>query len=120
MSFVLQFKKPQLIRILFFGLALLRSSLALALGGNTEAAFIPLKYEVIPASDLIHQGQSITPDQANALVLESGLKFDLSLLNPDESTDIWKNVPPSELDPAIVGSDELPFAEDKEVTYLNT
>lgn len=51
---------------------------------------IPLQYERQAAADLVHQGKILIPDEARALY-ESGWVKDLSLLNPDETSVLWKN-----------------------------
>lgn len=51
---------------------------------------IPRKYERQAGSDLVYQGKILTPDAARALY-ESGQVGDLSLLDPDATSDLWEN-----------------------------
>ena len=56
---------------------------------------VPLKFERPPASDLLHDGKVLLPDEARKLFL-SGQIADLSLLNPRQDTTIWKDDFPSQ------------------------
>ncbi len=51
---------------------------------------VPLKYERQASSDLVYQGKVLLPDEARALY-ESGRISDLSKLNPDSTSDLWKD-----------------------------
>tara|TARA_R110000868_G_scaffold124990_2_gene330244 strand:- start:1631 stop:4624 length:2994 start_codon:yes stop_codon:yes gene_type:complete len=51
---------------------------------------IPLERGSAPANDLVYQGQLLYPEQASQLVEQSGGQFDLSRLDPIEST-LWQN-----------------------------
>jgi hypothetical protein len=55
----------------------------------STAVSISMQKTDIPASDLIYRGQMLTPDQAWSLEKSPGV--DLSLLNPDSTTDVWKD-----------------------------
>ncbi|MGZ3772235.1 MAG: hypothetical protein ACXVCY_00075 [Pseudobdellovibrionaceae bacterium] len=52
---------------------------------------VPLKYEKQAASDLFYGGKVLTPDEARALY-ETKKITDLSHIDPDQSSQIWKNV----------------------------
>ncbi|MBF0312184.1 MAG: hypothetical protein HQK50_16930 [Oligoflexia bacterium] len=58
---------------------------------------VPTEYGLAPASDLIYNGKMLTSDEAHQLYLGSNGKMDLSLLNPDDSSPLWKNLPPRAL-----------------------
>jgi hypothetical protein len=53
-----------------------------------------MEYGSRPATDLIYNGKALLPDEAHQMVLESSGKFDLSLLDPDTTSELWKNTPP--------------------------
>lgn len=71
---------------------------------------IPTKYMNDPAVDLIRSGKLLLPDEVHELHENS--KFDISTLNPVETSDLWKDVFVKDL-PA----DKLPINEMDEVTY---
>ncbi len=53
---------------------------------------IPLKYERTPATDLIYNDEILPPDgPSSAHELHTVYGIDLSMLNPDETTNYWKN-----------------------------
>lgn len=52
---------------------------------------IPTQYMNDPAVDLVKNGKLLFPDEVNQLVENSKGKFDISLLNPSDSSDLWKN-----------------------------
>lgn len=104
-------------------------ALLLVSSSQTWAAFNPIQGFVPrfpgarPAVDLVHDGEILRPEDALALA-ESG--FDLSTLEPDETSDLWKNTQPSgpssstertqaELTPA---ADDLDVDPAKPVEYL--
>lgn len=79
---------------------------------------IPLKYERAAASDLVFGGKILTPDEARALY-DKKVVADLSHLNPDESSELWKNkytqYEPYDLNQLELKSEaeELTFISDK-------
>ena len=77
---------------------------------------IPLQSERQASSDLVYQGKVLLPDEARAL-LDSGKIQDLSTLNPDETSVLWKNtfINPPVNDLAIL---ELEDSED-EVEFIS-
>jgi hypothetical protein len=83
------------------------STLALA-----QEKGIPTKYMNDPAVDLTRNGKLLLPDEAHELYENSHGKFDLSSLNPTETSDLWKNTFVKNL-PA----EKLPISEMDEVTY---
>ena len=70
--------------MLFF--IILWSALALA---QTDG--IPTKYMNDAAVDLTRNGQTLFPDEVHELYTASKGKFDISSLNPIETSDLWKN-----------------------------
>ena len=88
-------------------LIILWSSLTLAQTGG-----IPTKYMNDAAVDLTRNGQTLFPDEVHELYTASKGKFDISTLNPIESSDLWKNkylkTLPVEI-PAINENDEVTY-----------
>jgi hypothetical protein len=88
-------------------LIILWSSLSLAQSGG-----IPTKYMNDAAVDLTRNGQLLFPDEVHELYTASNGKFDISTLNPSETSDLWKNkylkTLPAEI-PAINEGDELTY-----------
>ncbi len=82
------------------------SSWALAQGG------IPVKYMNDPAVDLVHKGKALLPDEVHALRESTNGRFDISTLNPAESSDLWKDVFVSKLP-----KDTNPIIDMDEVNY---
>lgn len=82
------------------------SSLVIAAGG------IPTKYMNDAANDLVHKGQKLFPEEVHRLITDSKGKFDISTLNPIETSDLWKNVFVKELP-----VDQTPINEMDEVKY---
>ncbi|MFP5384651.1 MAG: hypothetical protein ACLGHN_01135 [Bacteriovoracia bacterium] len=62
------------------------SSWALAQGG------IPIKYMNDPAVDLVHKEKVLLPEEVHELIEKTKGRFDISTLNPVESSDLWKDV----------------------------
>lgn len=58
---------------------------------------IPIHDERTGAADLVQDGRLLLPDEVLALK-RSGV--DVSRIDPDDSSDIWKNTPPQPLNPA--------------------
>jgi hypothetical protein len=88
-------------------LVLIWSSWALAQNGG-----IPTKYMNDPAVDLVRNGKTLMPDEVHALRESTKGRFDISTLNPEESSDLWKNVSLDKL-PA----DKNPLIDMDEVDY---
>ena len=78
--------------------------------GLAQDRGIPTKYMNDPAVDLTRNGKLLLPDEVHEIHENS--KFDISTLNPVETSDLWKNVFVKNL-PA----DNLPVNEMDEVTY---
>lgn len=76
------------------------------------ASGIPTKYMNDPAVDLVHKGKLLMPDEVHKLREDSRGRFDISTLNPVESSDLWKNVMLADL-PA----DRNPIEDMDEVVY---
>jgi hypothetical protein len=88
-------------------LFLLWSSWALAQTGG-----IPTKYMNDPALDLVRNGVKLFPDDVHKLKADSRGRFDISTLNPIESSDLWKDVYLAKLP-----KDNNPILDMDEVTY---
>jgi hypothetical protein len=71
-----------------------------------------MEYRNDPAVDLIYKGRLLYPDEANELKTKTKGKFDLSLLDPIESSDLWKN-----RYPLTLPQSDFPFTEMDEVIY---
>lgn len=69
-------------------LLLLNSTFALSQG----AGGIPVGYQNDAAVDLVYNGKRLLPDDADKLINDSKGRFDISNVNPDETSDLWKNV----------------------------
>lgn len=68
---------------------------------------IPRAYEDQAASDLVYQGKLLIPDDARALY-ESGKIKDLSLIDPDGTSDLWSKLyPPQPNDPTFSWSSRI-------------
>ncbi len=52
---------------------------------------IPTKYMNDPAVDLMYKGKQLLPDEVHKLREDSHGRFDISTLNPVESSDLWKD-----------------------------
>lgn len=87
-------------------LFLLWSSLVVAAGG------IPTKYMNDAANDLMYKGQKLFPEEVHKLIQDSKGHFDISTLDPIESSDLWKNSFVKELP-----KDNNPVLELDEVKY---
>jgi hypothetical protein len=83
------------------------SSWALAQNGG-----IPSSYMNDPAVDLAREGRVLFPDEVHELKTSSRGRFDISLLNPVESSDLWKNTFLKELP-----VEKIPLADMDEVKY---
>ncbi len=74
-------------------------------------------YQDRPATDLVFQGKRLTPEEVHALWLKSPpeRRLDISKLEPDTTTDLWKNTFPKELPDSL---DDLDLYEMEEVSYI--
>ena len=77
---------------------------------------IPLNYGKRPAADLFYNGELLLPDEAEKLRKELP-GFDLSELDPDETTVLWKKSKPFILDD---GTDDLPLQANDPIWYTST
>jgi len=75
---------------------------------------IPTEYGARPATDLIYEGELLLPDDAHNLFLESEGEFDLSKLDPDDTSVLWKKTPPRAYNPK---EDILEIDAKKEMEY---
>lgn len=75
---------------------------------------IPSQYMNDPAVDLVYKGQKLMPDEVHDLMVSSKGRFDISTLNPVESSDLWKNTFLKKLP-----LDVTPIEEMDEVTYVS-
>lgn len=73
---------------------------------------IPTKYMNDPAVDLTRNGKLLYPDEVHDLFENSKGKFDISTLNPVETSDLWKNVLVKKLP-----QDVSPINDNDELTY---
>jgi hypothetical protein len=73
---------------------------------------IPTKYMNDPAVDLTKNGKLLLPDEVHELYESSKGRFDISSLNPVETSDLWKNSPAKPLPTEKILIDEM-----DEVTY---
>lgn len=85
-----------------------------ASGVEFNNGLIPLEYGARPATDLIYNGELLLPDEAHKLVVESNYAFDLSKINPDETSVLWKDIYPSTLEEK---ADHLELDAEKDLTY---
>lgn len=53
---------------------------------------IPTQYMNDPAVDLTRNGKLLMPDEVHDLIESTRGKFDISTLNPIETSDLWKNI----------------------------
>jgi hypothetical protein len=77
---------------------------------------IPLEYGGRPATDLVYKGMILLPDEAHKLVVDSNGAFDLSLLDPDDTSVLWTKRP---LKPLREFSDEIPVDDGDEVNFVD-
>lgn len=73
---------------------------------------IPDRYMNDPAVDLTRKGELLMPDEVHRLIEDSKGRFDISTLDPIESSDLWKNVYLEKLP-----RDNLPLIDMDEVEY---
>ena len=73
---------------------------------------IPARYMNDPAVDLTLRGKLLFPDEVHDLVEKSKGRFDISTLNPVETSDLWKNTYVK-----VLPEDRTPITEADEVTY---
>lgn len=79
---------------------------------SAQTAGIPNRYMNDPAVDLVKGSAILMPDEAHELVAKSKGRFDLSTLDPDQTSDLWKNSYPKELK-----LDQIPIQDLDEVVY---
>lgn len=102
--------KGSLMKHLMLLLVLFWSALAVAQQNFTSG--IPTQYMNDPAVDLTYKGKLLLPDEVNKLREDSRGRFDISTLNPIESSDLWKNEMVSKLP-----EDKNPLEDMDEVVY---
>lgn len=78
---------------------------------------IPTEYGSRPATDLIYQGKILLPDEAHELYTEKGI--DLSTLDPDDTSILWKRKKIPSLSEFKEIDDEIKINKDDEVKYIN-
>ncbi len=83
---------------------------------NFHAGMIPLEYGQRPATDLVYRGVVLLPDEAHKLVVDSGGSFDLSLLEPDDTSVLWSKGP---IKPLSEFSDEISVEDGDEVSFID-
>lgn len=98
-------------RLLASILLLIYSALAFAQVRGT----IPREYISRPATDLVHEGKVLLPEEAHQLFLDSRRRLDLSKLNPVQDTDLWRDQYPARIDEEVL--DDLPVGELDLVDY---
>lgn len=82
------------------------TTLTFAVGG------IPTQYMNDPAVDLVRHGKLLMPDEVHQLHVSSKGRFDISTLNPIETSDLWKDQYPKTLKESrlpIFDMDEVSF-----------
>lgn len=95
-------------KLLAYLLIGLWSALVLAQQGGG----IPTQYMNDPAVDLTRNSEVLMPDEVHTLREQTKGRFDISTLNPVESSDLWKNVYVKDLP-----SDQNPIIDMDEVDY---
>ncbi len=83
---------------------------------NFHSGLIPLEYGGRPATDLIYRGVVLLPDEAHKLVVDSNGAFDLSLLDPDDTSVLWAKRP---IKPLSKFSDDIPVDDGDEVNFID-
>ncbi len=73
-------------KLLYFCLIIAWSSWGFAQNGG-----IPSSYMNDPAVDLVYKGKHLLPDEVHELREKFKGRFDISTLNPDETSDLWKD-----------------------------
>lgn len=91
-------------------LLVLWSGLTLAQQNLTQG--IPTRYMNDPAVDLVYKGKTLLPDEVHRLREDTRGRFDISTLNPIESSDLWKDVMLQKLP-----EDKNPLEDMDEVVY---
>ncbi len=79
-----------------------------------EQAGIPVRYMNDAAVDLVHRDKVLLPDEVHKLLEDTRFRFDISTLNPVETSDLWKNTFLPQL-PA----DRNPVLDMDEVSYIS-
>src|SRR5574343_220340 len=85
-------------------------------GVNFNSGLIPLEYGSRPATDLVYREQILLPEEAHKLVIDSGGKFDLSLLDPDDTSVLWSKGPIRSLSEF---NDEISVEDGDEVNFVD-
>jgi hypothetical protein len=73
---------------------------------------IPVGYRNDPAVDLVYKGKLLLPEEVDELRKKGKSHFDISKLNPIESSDLWKDTFLKELP-----KDQIPISEMDEINY---
>jgi hypothetical protein len=102
------------ILILLFACSSTEKRRSITSGVEFSNGLIPLEYGARPATDLIYKGELLLPDDAHKMVMDSGNTFDLSKLDPDETSVLWKN---KEVLPLNNEDDKLDLNEEKSINY---
>jgi hypothetical protein len=63
---------------------------------------IPNRYMNDPAVDLTSNGQLLFPDEVHQLIEKTKGRFDISTLDPVQTSDLWKNIFPKELPASLI------------------
>lgn len=58
---------------------------------SAQSGGIPAKYMNDPAVDLVYKGKELLPDEVHKLIEDTKGRFDISTLNPVQTSDLWKN-----------------------------
>ncbi len=107
-------KKLITIIILILACSTTEKKRTIASGVEFRNGLIPLEYGAPPASDLIYNGKLLVADDAHKLVIDSNYTFDLSKLNPDDTSVLWKNISPPKLTDDL---DQLEINIEKDLIY---
>ncbi len=83
-------------------------------GVDFRNGLIPLEYGAQPATDLIYNGKLLLPDEAHKLVVDSNYSLDLSKIDPDDTSVLWKNISPHLLSEDL---DSLEIDPQKNLNY---
>ena len=75
--------------------------------GFAQDRGIPTKYMNDPAVDLTKNGKLLLPDEVHEMYESSKGRFDISSLNPLETSDLWKNISPIALPPEKISVEEM-------------
>lgn len=84
-------------------------------GVDFKSGMVPLEYGLPPASDLYLNGRPLLPEDAHQMVV--GRSFDLSTIDPDSTTVLWRNLNPMPLQESF---DSMEFNPEDESVYEDT